>query len=318
MALRPFRFGVIAETFESAEQWTSLARRVETLGYDTLLVRDHFVLDVFGHQFAPFPALMAAAMATTTLRLGTLVVSNDVRHPVLLAKEAATLDLLSGGRLELGIGAGWQRVEYERAGMPFDRNGMRIDRLEEALAILDQCFAGGPVSYSGAHYRIDGVEPWPLPAPRPRPPLLIGAGAPRMLALAGRHADIVSILTTSVASGALVDDPALRRSRILDERIGYIRAGAGSRFDRIELSLIPEILLTDDRVGTAEALIERRRWPGISVEDVWDMPAVCIGTVDEVCAQLVERRGRFGLSYFVVSDARLEDVAPVVGRLRGR
>ena len=135
----PFRFGVINEAFESIksqEAWVSQAKRAETFGYNTFLIRDHFVPDFFGDQFAPLIALMAAASATTTLRVGTLVIDNDYRHPVMLAKEAATLDVLSNGRLELGLGAGWLRTEYEQAGMPYDRAGIRISRLEEAIKII--------------------------------------------------------------------------------------------------------------------------------------------------------------------------------------
>ena len=317
MPHHPFRFGVVAEIFDTAADWRALARRVEALGYDTLLIRDHLVSDVFGRQLAPLIALMAAADATTTLRVGTMVIANDFRHPTVLAKEAATLDLLSGGRLELGLGAGWMRTEYERTGLPYDRNGVRVDRLEESIAVLMACLAGGPVTFAGEHYRLDGFEPWPLPVQRPRPPLLIGAGAPRMLALAGRHADIVGILTTSVSTGEVTDDPALRRSAVLDERIGYIRSGAGDRFDMIELSLVPNLLITDDRRAAAERLIADKRWADTSVDDAFDMPAIFLGTIDEICAQMRDRRERHGVSYFVLDDVTMEAAAPIVERLRG-
>ena len=317
MPHHPFRFGVVAETFNTAEDWRALACRVEALGYDTLLIRDHLVSDVFGRQLAPLVALMAAADATTTLRVGTLVIGNDFRHPTVLAKEAATLDLLSGGRFELGLGAGWMRAEYDRAGLRYDRNGVRVDRLEESIAILKACLAGGQVTFTGEHYRLDGFEPWPLPVQRPHLPLLIGAGAPRMLAMAGRHADIVSILTTSVNTGTVTDDPALRRSAVLDERIGYIRSGAGDRFAEIELSLVPNIHITDDRHGEAERLIAEHRWANTSVADVFDMPAIYIGTIDEIRAQMVDRRDRHGISYYALDDAAMEAAAPIVERLRG-
>jgi len=313
----PFRFGVIAETFDTAEGWRALARRVEALGYDTLLLRDHLVADVFGRQLAPLTALMAAADATTTLRIGTLVVGNDFRHPTVLAKEAATLDLLSGGRLELGLGAGWMRAEYDRAGIAYDRNGVRVDRLEESIAVIKACLAGGPVDIAGEHYRLTNFEPWPLPAQRPHPPLLIGAGAPRMLALAGRHADIVGILTTSVSSGEVADDPTLRRSAAIDERIGHIRAGAGDRFDEIELSLCPDVIVTADRHAEAERLIAERQWARTSVPDVFAMPAIFLGSIDEIVAQMIDRRARHGVSYFALDDASMESAAPIIERLRG-
>ena len=318
MPRHPFRFGVVAETFGTADAWRGLARRVEALGYDTLLIRDHLVSDVFGPQLAPLVALMAAADATATLRVGTLVIGNDFRHPVVLAKEAATLDLLSGGRLELGVGAGWMRAEYDRAGIPYDRNGVRVDRLEESIAVLKASLAGGPVTFAGEHYRVADLVPYPLPAQRPHPPLLIGAGAPRMLALAGRHADIVGILTTSVGTGAVTDDPALRRSAKLDERIASVRAGAGDRFDAIELSLVPDVIVTGDREATAARLIAERAWAGTTVADVFDMPAVFLGTVDEISDQMIERRERHGISYHVLDDATVEAAAPIVARLRGR
>ncbi|HUG16313.1 MAG TPA: TIGR03621 family F420-dependent LLM class oxidoreductase, partial [Thermomicrobiales bacterium] len=206
----PFRFGVINEETLPAADWIAHVRRVEALGYDTFLIRDHFVPDFFGEQLAPLPALMAAAMATTTLRVGTMVLDNDFRHPALLAKEVATIDALSGGRFELGIGAGWLRSEYEQAGISYDRAGVRIDRLEESLAILKGLLRDGASTFSGAHYRTNGLTCYPAAVQRPHPPILIGGGKPRVLRLAGREADIAGILTTSVGSGVVVDDPAER------------------------------------------------------------------------------------------------------------
>ncbi|MBL8164495.1 MAG: TIGR03621 family F420-dependent LLM class oxidoreductase, partial [Anaerolineae bacterium] len=191
----PFRFGVINEQMKPREDWLAHVRRAETLGYATFLLRDHFVPDFFGDQYAPIAALMAAAAVTQTLRVGTLVIDNDYRHPVILAKEAATLHLLSGGRFELGIGAGWLRSEYEQAGMPYDPAGVRISRLEESLHIIKGLWNSEPVTFSGQHYRIDNIDGFPKP--EQHLPILIGAGQKRMLTLAGREADIVGILTTS-------------------------------------------------------------------------------------------------------------------------
>ena len=216
---RPFRFAVINETTLPAGEWLAHVRRIEELGYATFLIRDHFVPDFFGPQLAPFTALTAAAMATTRLRVGTMVLDNDYRHPVMLAKEAATLDMLSGGRLELGIGAGWLRTEYEQAGMTFDNAGTRIDRLEESLAILKGLFSGAPVHHAGEHYTIDGLASYPLPQQRPHPPILIGGGKRRVLTLAGREADIVGILTSSVASGTLEDGVEERLPAAIEQKI---------------------------------------------------------------------------------------------------
>ncbi len=170
----PFRFGIINEHMTTREAWLAGARRAETLGYATFLIRDHFAPDFFGDQFAPFTALMAAAMVTQTLRVGTLVIDNDYRHPVVLAKEAATLDLLFGGRFELGVGAGWLRSEYDQAGMPYDAAGVRVSRLAEAVKVLKGLFACEPLSYDGKHYMIRGLNGYPKPALGRGVPLLIG------------------------------------------------------------------------------------------------------------------------------------------------
>lgn len=318
MKTRPFRFGIINEHAHRAGTWVAQARRAEALGYATFLIRDHFSPDFFGDQLAPFTALMAAASATTTLRVGTLVIDNDYRHPVVLAKEAATLDLLSGGRLELGVGAGWLRSEYERAGLPFDPPGIRIDRLEEALRVLKGLFADGPLTVTGKHYAVDGLVGFPKPAQRPHPPILIGAGSPRMLRLAGREANIVGILGSSTRTGTLLDDPIERLAKTLDEKIGHVREGAGARFDDVEINTIVNVVVADDARQEAERLIAARGWSGITPDEVLDMPSFVIGTVDRIVDTLEARRERFGLTYYVVSDAALETFAPVVARLSGR
>jgi probable F420-dependent oxidoreductase len=316
-AHRPFRFGVINEQLLPAGAWLAHVRRVEELGYSTLLIRDHMVPDYFGEQYAPLVALAAAAGATERLRLGTMVIDNDFRHPAMLAKEAASLDVLSGGRLELGIGAGWLRNEYERAGIPFDPAGARIERLEEALLVIDGLWAGGPLAFSGRHYQIDGLGLAPLPAQRPRPPIFLGGGHRRMLTLAGRMADIVGLLTTSVASGELVEDVAGRLPAAIEERLSWVRAGAGPRYSQIELSLIPTVILADDRATAVERLIAERGWPGIGADQVREMPSVLIGTLEEIAADLLARRERYGFSYYVFSDHQAEELAPIVARLSG-
>ena len=312
---RPFRFAVINETMFPAEDWLTHARRVEELGYSAFLIRDHFVPEFFGDQLAPFSALTAAAMATTRLRIGTMVLDNDYRHPVMLAKEAATLDMLSSGRLELGIGAGWLRTEYEQAGMEFERAGTRIDRLEESLSILKGLFSGEPVHHQGTHYTIDGLPGYPLPTQRPHPPILIGGGKRRVLTLAGREADIVGILTSSVASGTLEDGVEERLPAAVEQKIDWIREGAGKRFSQIELSLIPTIIATYNRREAAAQLIAERGWPGVSVDDILSMPSFLIGTHEEIIEDLLHRRARYGFTYYVVSDSMTEAFAPVVAEL---
>lgn len=315
---RPFRFGVINETVLPGEEWLARVRRVEALGYDTFLIRDHFLPDFFGDQLGPLAALATAAAVTTRLRVGTLVFSNDYRHPVLLAKELATIDWLSNGRLEVGIGAGWLRNEYDRAGLPYERAGRRIERLEESLRVLRGLWSDRPFSFEGTHYHIDGIDGQPKPIQRPRPPILIGAGQPKMLQLAGREADIVGILTTSVATGTVQDDPSERFAAAVAQKLEYVREGAGERYDELELSLIPTVIFSDDRERTAAELIATRGWEGVSIADVLTMPSFVIGTLDEVCADLLERRARYGFSYYVVTDQQFEEFASVVARLGGR
>ena len=315
---RPFRFGLIDEHAHAPEALRETARRAEAAGYATFLLRDHFVPDFFGDQLAPVAALMAVAAATRTLRVGSLVFDNDYRHPVLLAKEAATLDLLSGGRLELGLGAGWLRGEYEQAGLAYDPPGVRIGRLEEALRILKGLFADGPVTFEGAHYRVTGLEGFPKPAQRPHPPIQIGGGHPRILRLAGREADTVGILTTSVATGRVVDEPRARLTAAVREKLGWVSEGAGGRWPALELSMVVDVVVTDRRPARTETYIADRGWQGITPEEVWDMPAIFIGSVGEIVEQMQARRETLGFSYYVVSDAALDRCAPVVARLAGR
>jgi probable F420-dependent oxidoreductase len=316
--LRPFRFGVVTERMPSPDAWAAHARRIERLGYATLLLRDHFVTEPFGDQYAPLVALTAAACATTRLRVGTLVLCNDYRHPVMLAKEAATLDALSGGRFELGLGAGWLREEYERAGMTYDSPGVRIGRLAESVEVLKALFGGAPATVVGTHYAVSELATFPRPRQRPHPPILLGGGGRRILGLAGCVADTVGLLTTSVATGVVVDDGAERTAARVAEKIGWVREGAGARFADVELSLVASVSVTEARHDHARSLLAERGWSGVGVEDVLDMPSVFIGSVDRIADDMQARRERFGISYYVVSDRLLETMAPVVARLAGR
>jgi probable F420-dependent oxidoreductase len=315
--MRPFRFGVLGERIRSGEELLATARRAEALGYATLLLRDHFVPEPFGHQLAPMVALTAAAGATRTLRVGTLVLDNDYRHPVLLAKEAATLDLLSGGRFELGIGAGWLREEYRRAGMPFDAPGVRVGRLEESLKVLKGLLAGGPLEFAGAHHTVAGLEGFPPPAQRPRPPILVGAGSRRMLGIAGREADIVGILPRALPDGTISEALSERAPAAVAEKVGWVREAAGDRFDRVELSMVATVRVAGEPVLAAARLAAEEGWGG-AAERVLEMPSVFLGPVERIVDQLHARRERYGFSYHVVPDGAMEAVAPVVERLAGR
>jgi probable F420-dependent oxidoreductase len=316
---RPFRFGVICEKMGTREAWSEKVRRIEELGYATLLLRDHFMPGSFGDQFAPISALMAAAMMTNTLRVGSMVFDNDYRHPVILGKEAATLDVLSGGRFEFGLGAGWMVSEYEQAGLTFDPSATRVDRFEEALRIFKGLFAEEPLTFAGKHYSITGISGFPKPLQRPHPPILIGAGGRRMLAIAAREADIVGIMAGPLTAGEpTVNDPAAYSAQSYARKIALLRQTAGERFSQLELSVITNPVFTDNRRAGAERTAQRRGWDGTPVEEILEMPSIFIGTVEQVAEQMLERRERFGISYYMTSDSMMEAFAPLVERLSGK
>jgi probable F420-dependent oxidoreductase len=308
--LRPFRFGVQEHRAPSARAWKEKARQVEALGYASLYLPDHFT-----DQVGPIAALMAAADATTRLRVGSLVFDNDYRHPVVLAKEAATIDLLSDGRFDLGLGAGWMASDYEQAGIPFDSPGTRISRMEEALTIIKGLFTGEPFTFAGEHYRVTGIEGFPRPLQMPHPPILLGGGGRRMLRLAAREADIVNV-NFDLREGAI--NRNLVRTGLAeatDEKLGWIRDAAGERMERVELSVTIFLAnITDDRESVASVMAA-----GIGVEskDILAMPHFLIGTVDEVVEDLQARRERYGISYVIVPGEAAESFAPVVARLTG-
>jgi probable F420-dependent oxidoreductase len=312
------RFGLVSEQMRDVTRWLASAQRAEDLGFSTFLLRDHFIADAFGPQFAPLPALMSVAHRTTSLRIGSLVLDNDYRHPVLLAQEVATVDLLSGGRFELGVGAGWLRDEYEQAGMDFDAPGTRVSRLEEAVRVVKGLFSGEPFTFTGEYYHITDLQAFPLPAQRPHPPIVIGAGSKRMLEMAGREADIVNILPKALPVGSISEDPTERLAATIDRKIAAIREAAGGRFAGIELSLFATIRLTDDPQRAAETLIEERDWRSATVDDVTAMPAVFLGPVERVVELMQERRERYGVSYYIITDEEMEAVAPVVQRAAGQ
>jgi probable F420-dependent oxidoreductase len=315
---RRFRFGVIGEGIGSGDQLLAEARRAEELGYATLLLRDHFVAEPYGDQLAPLVALTAAACATTTLHLGSFVLDNDYRHPVLLAKEAATLDQLSGGRLELGIGAGWLSDEYGRAGIPFDAPGVRVSRLEESLRVLKGLLSGSALTFAGEHYTISDLTSFPKPLRQPHPPILVGAGGRRMLALAGREADIVGVLPSALPDDKVAENLAERSPAAYERKVGWIREAAGERFGEVELSLVVSVVIADDHREAAERFAAERGWGSEAADLVLGMPSVLVGSPDRIAEQMLARRERFGFSYYVVSDEQLDCFSPVVERLAGR
>ncbi len=315
---RAFRFGVIDESSLTREEWIQKAQRVEQLGYSTFLIRDHFIQGDFNHQLAPVPALMAAADATKTLRVGSLVFSNDYRHPVMLAKEAATMDLLSDGRFELGIGAGWLASEYAQTGIPFDPPGIRVERLQEALHIIKGVFAEKPFTFTGQHYMITNLDSYPKPVQKPHPPLLIGAGSKRMLSIAAHEADIIGILPKALTNGTISEDPTERFAETIAQKVEWIRQAAGERFDEIELSMVVTLEITHNQEQKAEQLIRQRGWSSITARQVLEMPSLLIGSPDQIVEKLLAVRKKFFFSYFVVSDTCLETFAPIVRQLSGK
>lgn len=309
------RFGVVNESVLSGSAWLDHVRRVEDAGIDVFLVRDHFSAGAYGQQFAPFSALAAVAAVTARLRVGTLVLSNDFRHPVIVAHEALSLHHLSGGRFELGMGAGWYRPEYEAAGIPFEPARQRIARLEESLAIINGLLDGAQVDRAGACYQITGLDLDVLPRQDGRPPLLVGAGGPRMLGVAARHADLVGLLPAPIKNSEDRDDPRDLLASALDQKISVLRSKAGDRFAKLQLSTFVTIRITDQRYSATEALIARRRWSGIDVNTVWEMPTILIGSVTQICADLQARAERFGLSYLVTSDRALPALTEIIASL---
>jgi probable F420-dependent oxidoreductase len=308
---RPFRFGAQSFTASSAKEWKDRACKIEDLGFSTMLIPDHF-----SDLLAPISAMTAAADVTSTLRIGTLVLDNDYRHPVVLAKEAATVDLLSDGRLELGLGAGWMIADYDQAGIPYDPVGVRIDRFEEGLAIIKALMADGPVSFSGRHYKVSSLEGAPKPVQTPHPPILIGGGGKRILSIAAREADIINV-NFSMTAGAIVPEAtATGSAEATAEKIKLLRSLLGDQLHQKELSVtVFATVITDNRQMAAEQVAPRF---GASPEMVLNSPHVLIGTVDSIVEELQRRREVYGFSYVIFSGDVFESVAPVVSRLNGK
>lgn len=307
----PFRFGVQAGGSHGGADWRELARKVEALGYSTLFMPDHFVET----ELAPMVGVSFAAAVTEQLRIGFLVLGNDYKHPAVTAKEAATIDVLSDGRVEFGLGAGWMRADYDALGLEYDSAGVRIQRLAEAVAVVKGAWGDGSFDFAGDHYTIRGYDGIPKPVQRPRPPILVGGGGPKLLRLAGREADIVGI-NPNLRAGSITAD-ALQSSLAEETRkkIEWIREGAGSRFDELELQIRYFVAaIHDDANGFAEALAPAM---GVTPSDALESGVALVGTVDQVCDLLVQRREEWGVSYVVLGDDTYEAFAPVVARLAG-
>ncbi|CCM63393.1 MAG: TIGR03621 family F420-dependent LLM class oxidoreductase [Candidatus Microthrix parvicella] len=343
----PFRFAIQLSHPLPGTTWAETARRVEQVGFSALHMPDHF-----GDQLAPVTAMAWAAAATEELKVGALVFDNDYRHPVVLHKELATLDALTGGRVELGLGAGWMRWDYERSGMDYDEPKIRVDRFEEALLVLKGLFASGEFSHHGTHYTIDALEGLPRPTVEGGPPIMIGAGGPRMLGIAGAHADIIGV-NARIPSGT-VDAEAAKdfAPERIDQKLEWIRAAAGDRFDDIELNVLVFLAtITDDARGMAQGIaamfggepsIERgvgaavnaaangahddkaptsdaasNSSGGFTTDTVLGAPAILLGTLDEMADTLRERRERWGISYITLQGPEALNLAPLIATLTG-
>jgi probable F420-dependent oxidoreductase len=287
------------------------ARKVEALGYDTLTVPDHFA-----DFLAPVPALISAADATSRLRVGTNVFNNDFRHPVLLAREAATIDLLTDGRLQLGLGAGNSPTEYDQAGMNFDSGGIRVERLTEAVTIIKGLLKGENVTFIGKHYRVASHTINPIPLQQPHPPVLIGGNGRHLLTLAAQQADIVGLSGITFGRDG-PDISAWKRSGV-DERIRLVRSAAGKdRYQKLEINaLVQRVVVTDDRRLVAEDLASR--WKQVTADEILLTPFVLVGTVDQLIENLVGYRERWDISSYVIFESDIEAFAPVVARLAGK
>lgn len=307
---RPFRFGLQAGRAAAGSNWLDLARRAEDLGYSTLTMPDHF-----DDQLAPVPAMTAALAVTSSLRVCALVFDNDYKHPLVLAKELATMDVISNGRVEVGLGAGWMRTDYEQSGIPYDRPGVRIERFLEGLQIIRGLMDPEPFSFSGQHYTIANHNGTPKPVGGKCPPVLIGAGAPRMLGIAAREADIVGI-NPSMAAGAITPETVADMSGAATAaKIEIVREAAGDRFADIELNIRTFLVhITDD---VDQGLQTMSKFTGASVEMLTESPFALIGPPSLLVEQLIERRERFGFSYVIVGGQDVESFAPVVAALAG-
>jgi probable F420-dependent oxidoreductase len=310
LSTHPFRFAVELRGPFDGCTWNDTVREVEDLGYSTMFVPDHF-----DEGFGPIAAMASAAAVSTTLKVGTLVFDCDYRHPAVLARECATIDAISGGRMELGLGAGWKRWDYDVAGIPMDPPRTRVDRMIEHTKILKALFADEPVTFHGEHYRITDLPGTPRPHTQGGPPILIGGGQRRVLRFAGAVADIVGV-NASIHSGevdiAAAHDALPER---IDEKVGWLREGAGARFDDIEINAWLAVAeLTDDTEAVADAVAQAF---SADAKDVLASPLALIGALAECADRLRERRERWGYSYMVIPHDKARAFAPLVAQLTG-
>ncbi len=308
--VRPFRFGVQLNAASNGPAWKETARRVESLGYSIATMPDHFT-----EQLAPMPALQAILDATTTLRAGALVFDNDYKHPAILAKELATMDVLSDGRVEIGLGAGWMISDYEQIGLPYDRAGVRIDRFIEGLAVIRGAMGPGPFSFSGEHYEVTDYDGFPKPVQAPCPPILIGGGGPRVLGIAAREADIIGVNGTLTAGFFGAEAFATMTAEAVAEKVAVVVEQAGTRVEHIEMNLRSFFnSVTDERANTVDSIA---RAIGVEPSMLDSSPYALIGSPSRVVEDLRELRATYGFSYITVGVNEIDSFAPVVAELAG-
>ncbi|MBQ30836.1 MAG: luciferase [Acidimicrobiaceae bacterium] len=311
--MHPFRFGVQFSKSASGDDYRDTVRRIEDLGYSTVFCPDHF-----DDQWAPTVALTVAAEATTELRVATLVYDVDYRHPVVLAKEIATLDLVSNGRVEFGIGAGWMSDDYDTAGIPFDKAGIRIDRMVEAIDVVRGLWSGQPLNFQGEHYVVRDMTGAPSPCQPGGPPIIVGGGGKRVLTEAARRADIVG-LNASLHSGSVGPETALSAlgERFLERR-NWVEEAAGERFSQLELQMNTFMTAVTATTAEADEMIEGMApMFGLSPDQARTIPMVLAGTVNDVCEQLHHHRELYGTSYWVIHEGEVDAMAPVVAKMSG-
>ncbi|MGD1109640.1 MAG: TIGR03621 family F420-dependent LLM class oxidoreductase [Mycobacterium sp.] len=316
----PFRFAVQATNAAGGREWRDTVRKIEDLGYSTLFLADHYLgpgparraAHTPRQDLAPIAAMAAAAAVTGTLRIGCRVFCIDYHVPAVLAKEAATLDLLSDGRLELGIGAGWSGVEYDALGLDFDRPGRRIAKLAEVVALIRAHWQGDELDYSGDFVRVHGYAGRPRPVQQPHPPIMIGGGGQRVLSLAGREADIVSISSVPFVAR---DADGLDPQAVAQRRIEFVRTAAGERYAQLDVESSPYFTeITDDPETVLAGLAKST---GIAADLLRDHPNVLIGSSESVVELLHSRRETLGVNYITVQQTQIESFAPVVALLHG-
>ena len=310
---RPFRFGVKSFLPPDHDGWVAFARKVEALGYSTLSIDDHV-----GLPLSPVAAMAVAAEATTTLRVGSLVFANDLHNPVMLAREASTLDLLTRGRVEFGLGTGYGTSDYTMTGIPLDPPGVRVDRLIEAVQVIKGAFGDEPFSFSGEHYTVDDMHLPLATVQKPHPPLLIGGGRRRMLQLAAREADIVAV-QAGTRDGRIDARITSHSLDATDQKVAWVREAAGDRFSTLELqTIISFIDVTNDPRTAAERMVERWKFQDVmTADDMLSTAHGLFGSEDGIVEMLQERRERFGISYITVLDSHVDLFAPIVARLAG-